>query len=156
MINLYLLFLILYLFNAEEVQQKVLHTSILNFAPFLKLHHIVVLWDTKEMYTVDFSPINQPNPRTLLKLFIGKNVPAETRIRRIENTRFSNDEEIIEKWNKQNTQNAEVSELLTNKTFEKIQNEILKEKIIKMRSWRTTMNLYMQNCQHFSSFTEKL
>jgi hypothetical protein len=108
------------------------------------------------MYTVDFSPINQPNPRTLLKLFIGKNVPAETRIRRIENTRFSNDEEIIEKWNKQNTQNAEVSELLTNKTFEKIQNENLKEKIIKMRSWRTTMNLYMQNCQHFSSFTEKL
>jgi hypothetical protein len=156
MIKLYFLFLILYLFNAEEVHQKVLHTSILNFAPFLKLHHIVVIWDTKEMYTIDFSPINQPNPTTLLKLFIGKNVPAETRIRRIEKTMFSNDEEIIDNWNNQNTHNAEISELLTNRTFEDIQNKNLKEKIIKMRSWRTTMNLYSQNCQHFSSFTKKM
>lgn len=156
MINLYLLFLIFHLLNAEKILKKVLHTSILNFAPFLKLHQVLVLWDTKEMYTVDFSPISQANLRTLLKLFLGKNVPAETRIRRIENTRFSNDEEIIEKWNNQNTQISEVSELLTNKSFEKIQNEILKKTITKMRSWRTTMNLYNQNCQHFISFAEKL
>ena len=64
------LFLIFCLVHAK-IHQKVLHTSILNFVPFLKLHHVVVLWDSKEMSAVDFSPINQPDPRTLLKLFLG-------------------------------------------------------------------------------------
>lgn len=145
------LFLFFCLFNAEQIHHKVLHTSILNFAPFLKLHHVVVLWDSNEMYTIDFSPINQPNPRTLLNLILGKNVPAETRIRKIENTSFTN-EEIIKDWNGQNSQNIFD---LTNKTFEKIQNKDLKEIITKLRSWKS-MNLYNQNCQHFSSFTKKM
>jgi len=132
-----------YLFNAK-IHQKVLHTSILNFAPFLKLHHVVVVWDSKEMYAVDFSPINQPHPLTLLKLILGKNVPAETRIRKL-NT-FTDKIEIYD---------TQTSELLTNKTFEKIQNKKLKKMIKKMRSWKT-MNLYNQNCQHFSSFAKKL
>ena len=57
---------------------------------------------------------------------------------------FTN-EEIIKNWNTK----------VSTDTFEKIQNKRLKEMVTKMRSWKT-MNLYKQNCQHFSSFTKSL
>jgi len=57
----------------------------LQFAPWLELHHIVVLTDpncvSKGCYTVDFSPADYSNPKTLGKMILGQDVKGEIRVR---------------------------------------------------------------------------
>ncbi len=62
------------------------------FAPWLELHHIVVLRDPfceKEgVYTIDFSPLNYDKPETLGLLLLGKTIPGEIRVRWIPGKHF--------------------------------------------------------------------
>jgi hypothetical protein len=67
---------ILYLFQnkgaSSYIHKHILHTSILPFFPSIKLHDVVVistLLNNSEVYTVDFSPMNQ-SPRGLISLFL--------------------------------------------------------------------------------------
>lgn len=138
------------------IQMKVLHTSILSFAPSLKLHHIVVLSNANEVYTIDFTPINQTRARTLLKLLIGLNVPAETRIRRIEDVTFFEEEKIENKWTNMNNIDFIESQKLSDKTYNEIRNTEMKNIIDNIKEWHNYMNLYTYNCQHFSSFVREL
>jgi hypothetical protein len=138
--------------NKSNIQMKVLKTSMLSFAPFLKLHHIVLLSNSNEVYTVDFSPINQSRARTLLKLLIAVNVPAETRIRHIEDVSFFEDEQIEEKWSNMNNIDFIESQKLSDKTYKEINDPEMKNIIDKIKEWNNSMNLYTHNCQHFSSF----
>jgi len=96
----------------------------------IKLHHIVLVKKEK-LLAIDFTPMNQSNTKTLLKLLVGKNVPAEIRIRSISNWSLS-------EWSVSNGNS------LLNTT--EILNEICK---INETQW-TYMNLYNHNCQHFS------
>jgi len=138
-----------------KLETRVLNTAILNFAPSLKLHHIVLLSNKKNnIYTLDFSPLNQSHPTTLLKLLFGQNVPAEIRIRHLYNISFYDDYNIINSWCTLNNVNYIESQKLSDNTIKKI-NKFTDYKLYKLiyHIYKTnnTMNLYNYNCQHFSS-----
>jgi hypothetical protein len=128
----------------------------MNFAPELRLHHIVMITDKNlKAYAVDFSPINQSHPTTLLKLALGRNVPAETRIRQIPYS--ENESELLKNWIIENNKiNSPFhSERKSMQILSSIKDSELKQKLLYLRSWKSTMNLYTGNCQHFSGYAVK-
>jgi hypothetical protein len=145
--------------NLKKYEYKILKTSILNFLPFLKLHHIVIISDKSsiynKIYTIDFSPINQTYPTTLLKLFFSKKVRGEIRIRLIENISFNDNIKIINKWNNLNKLSYNESQKISDKIFNEINNIELKYIFKKIKLYDNYMNLYNNNCQHFSKYIIK-
>lgn len=138
-----------------KLETRVLNTAILNFAPSLKLHHIVLLSNKKNnIYTLDFSPINQSHSSTLLKLLFGRNVPAEIRVRHLHNINFYDDNNIINIWCSLNNVSYIESQKLSDNTIKKI-NKFTDYNLYKLIYYisksNNTMNLYNYNCQHFSS-----
>jgi hypothetical protein len=147
------------------LQARILKTSILNFFTPLKLHHIIVLREAtsheaiatnryfgSEIYTVDFTPINQTMPGTLMKLLFAVNVPAEIRIRRISNVDFFDDDRIIYEWSALNQLDSIMSQQLSDIVFHGIRNKDIKLLMSRLRDWNDKMNLYYKNCQHLSEF----
>lgn len=140
-----------------KYKYKILKTSILNFLPFLKLHHIIFISSKNKIYSIDFSPINQSSPKTLLKLFFSKKVLAEIRIRVFENISLDNSNYyIIEKWNNLTNLTQIESQELTEKVFSEIDDINLKNIIKKIKLYNIYMNLYNNNCQHFSKYVIKI
>lgn len=147
---------------------KILKTPILNFAPQIKLHHIVIIPESnKNIYTIDFSPINQTHSLTLLKLLFAYNVPAEIRIRHIDLSKYNltynylynnvnNDNKLIDIWHNNTLENYIDSQIISDNTFKKIKNKKIKNIITNIKSWNTLMNLYTHNCQHFSKWAIKM
>ena len=133
-----------------------IHTAIVNFAPMLKLHHLVIvkhndpLDNTNKIYTIDFTPIDQSNITTICKLLMGQNVPGEIRIRKLSNMDLTNEDKIIEEWIDQNN-NTMNSNQICNITDPKLCHFVSKIKI-----WDNKMNLYTHNCQHFSKYVYKI
>ena len=118
-------FIMLFCFTVSKYYiQK---TPIFHFLPQLKLHHIVLINQDKDMLAIDFTPINQTQPKILLKLASGQNVPAEIRVRKIK-------EWDIEEWSKAPSIDINAVSVLEN---------------LDKKKW-TKMNLYKHNCQHFS------
>jgi len=147
---------LLSLLNGLHYKVTVLKSAILNFAPELKLHHIVAITDQMfRTYTIDFSPINQSHTTTLLNLALGYNVPAETRVRQISYS--ENESELLENWIVQNDKIklANDSERKSMQVLSSIKDRELKQKLIHLRSWKNSMNLYTGNCQHFSGYAVK-
>jgi hypothetical protein len=153
-------------------------TGILHFIPQLKLHHVVFISnhdDNKNptnknecingkynsIFLVDFTPINQTTSKTLLKLLFAQNVPGEIRIRHLlEEKKLSLEENdiIIEIWTQMNNLVKETnidSQKLSDLTYNKIHNQDIKNFIGELRKWNTIMNLYNNNCIHFSDFANK-
>ena len=144
--------------NKRKYEYKILKTSILNFAPFLKLHHIVVISNkniTNKIYTIDFSPINQTLPKTLLKLFFSKKVLGEIRIRVFENISLNDSKYIIEKWSNLTNLTYNESSKLSEKVFNEIDDIDLKKIINEIKLYDNYMNLYKNNCQHFSKYVTR-
>jgi len=141
----------------------ILHSPIFAFLPNLKLHHSVLIKpidsDCKNKcmgYIVDFSPVNQ-TIYTMTKLLFLQSIPAEIRIRHIGSLeKYSSKKDIINHWHSVNSKlTAYESQLLTDKTYENINDEFIKEKMSKIIKWDSHMNLYYHNCQHFSSFVKQ-
>ena len=144
--------------NYPKIHMKILHTSILSFFTAIKLHHIVLLQamnEKKEIYLIDFSPINQKHINTLLSLLFAKNVLGEIRIRHIMNYEKNNNM-IIEEWNQINDIHENESQILSDKIYSNIKEDNLKKIINEIKLWDTQMNLYKHNCQHFSSYVKKI
>jgi hypothetical protein len=152
----FLLIFINFIIYNECFNIKILKTSILNFAPQLKLHHLVLLENKSDLYSIDFSPINQTSQKILLKLLFAQNVPAEIRLRKIENISFSEEKEIIDNWSSMIKNNYEESEELSDFVYSGIDDESIKSFIDKINYWDKKMNLYNHNCQHFSKFIQRL
>lgn len=152
-----LLFFLLYASSYQsQITFRILQSSILHFAPSIKLHHIVLISDKPNyhVYTLDFTPINQTHRATLLKLLFGRNVPAEVRLRYIE-TNIGYNETILQKWNDMNNVDEYGSAQLTKTIYNKIYNEQIKNIIARAFKWLPYMNLYNHNCQHFSRYVKK-
>lgn len=149
---------ILYLFQKKGdayIHKHVLHTSILPFFPSIKLHDVVVIstpLNNSEVYTVDFSPMNQ-SPHGLISLFLGKDVDAEVRIRHIENVTLSEPNLIIQKWCDINNNTTKAkSQALSDSVFYEITDEPVKLFIEEARNQSRSMNMYTYNCKHFSNY----
>jgi len=143
---IFVFFLLILLNNAIKINNYVKkeYAAILGFAPLLRVHDIVVIHDNSDnggIMTIDFTPINQSNPDVLLKLLIGKYVPAEVRIRKM---RLWN---LTEWYSLPSIGISDVSDI------------VLRNKIIGViDTWNhnnnrgSGMNLYKRNCKHFSNF----
>jgi len=150
------IFLNLVLFIICKLQMRVMKTAILNFLPQLKLHHLVLISKMKEggdVYSIDFTPINQSHPRTLMHLLLGQNVPAEIRIRRYKNTNMYDDKTILQMWDSNITekQSRELSKLVC----DSIEDKEVENTIALYLLWEKNkqyMNLYTRNCQHFGDY----
>lgn len=157
---LYYRLLLLFVFVSyyqSQIMYRVLYSSALHFMPFIKQHHIFVLSDNPRyyVYTLDFSPFNQKNVSTLVKLLLARNVPGEIRLRRVM-TNIENDDHIIEEWNKMNRVDARTSWQLSTNLYHKINNPQIKAIVDKSLKWQPYMNLYNHNCQHFSRFVKNI
>jgi hypothetical protein len=108
-------------------------TAILNIAPNFKQHHIVVVEEyNRILYAIDFTPIRQSDPKTLLNLILAKNVPSEIRVKYITNTDFFDDDRIFDQW---------------------LSKPCIQSPFYSVERWNASyMNLYTHNCQHFSCF----
>ena len=159
--RLLLLLLLLLLYHGNNVSFRILKTSILQFFPTIKLHHIILLSDnpSHHVYTLDFTPINQTNITTLVKLLLGQNVDAEVRLRYItmDNERdICSDNAFVEKWDNINKLNEKMSKQLSKNTYNSIDNKQLQHIIESSFLWHEYMNLYNHNCQHFSKYIYKI
>ena len=136
----------------------ILHSPIFAFLPNLKLHHAVLIKINRENgFIVDFSPVNQ-TMYTMTKLLFLQSIPAEIRIRHIGSLQnyHDNKNDIINHWHSINSKlTAYESLLLTDKIYENINDEFIKEKMSKIVKWDSHMNLYYHNCQHFSYFVKQ-
>ena len=153
--KLFLIFINFIICN-ESFNIKILKTSILSFAPQLKLHHIVIIENKSDLYSIDFSPINQTSQKILLKLLFAQNVSAEIRLRKIENISFYEDEKIIDNWSGTIKTNYKESQELSDIVYNNNEDENIKNFIDKINYWDKKMNLYNHNCQHFSKFVKDL
>lgn len=140
---IFLFFLLIFMNNALKINNihlKKEYAAILGFAPLLRVHDIVVVHDNNNILTIDFTPINQSNPDVLLKLLIGKNVPAEVRIRKMAT------------WNL--TEWYSLSPI----SVDDINDIVLRNKINGViDTWNhnnreSGMNLYKRNCKQFSNY----
>ena len=145
MIFYYIIFLF-FLFNNDDMNKNLYkrYASILNFLPIVRLHDIIVVPVNNSILTIDYTPINQSQPSVLLKLFVGKYLPAEVRIRR------------MRVWNLTEWYNSPCIIL------DDISDNLMRNKITKViDNWncidnsntkKIGMNLYKRNCKHFSNF----
>lgn len=157
-----LIFYILFSFIFEiacKLQIRIMNTPILGFFPQLKLHHIVLLKKDKNLYSIDFTPINQGYAKTQLQLLLGKNVEGEIRLRDLNNIDINDDKQIEIKWNNTSFEESESREL-TNNVYKSIKDVQLKGLLYKLLYWEAknnqTMNLYIRNCQHFSGYARNI
>lgn len=176
----------------NPVSFTVVPSAVLSFAPWLELHHIVFLGHqdvkkeeekaeynqnvknksdrkldpnrlSKGMYAIDFTPIDQKNPKTILKLLMGRNVPAEIRVRFLKDGFNSVKEfqEIKGTWACMNyddynpIESMEVSESalngVTEPELQHVKNAIKRIQ----KQWNSEMNFYTHNCRHFSAFVKR-
>ena len=162
MIIFYLLYFFIIIKNVKSssINFEIIKSPIVSIFPKLKLHHIVLLStnSTNGVYAIDFSPHNQSDKKTLLKLLFGFNVKAEIRIRYL-----LNNNNFIDTWHSMNLKDPYKSEELTNNILEDMCNKkkycrdnslhfFMKDII---NNWPTSMNLYTHNCQHFSNFIQE-
>ena len=142
-----------------KLQFRIMNTPILGFFPQLKLHHIVLLKKNKNLYSIDFTPLNQGYAKTQLQLLLGKNVEGEIRLRDLNNIDINDDKQIALKWNN-NSFTGKESRELTNKVYKSIKDAELKVLLYKLLYWEVknnqTMNLYIHNCQHFSGYARNI
>jgi len=153
----------------NPLKLNIIPTAVLNFAPWLELHHIIAILPNRNdnnsprgAFALDFTPIDQANPNTILKLLAGKNVPAEIRVRYINSVVPSEvKEKIKEIWCQLCTihnplQSKEITELTLKDPFED-EDLLYTQKIVERikKVWggtNPTMNFYNHNCQNFSKF----
>ena len=136
---------------------KIIQSSIVGFLPELKLHHVVVIQPSsmkKDVYAIDFSPIQYSLPTTLIKLLFAFDVPGETRVRFIKNGALFDENNFIDIWYKTNPTDSLESQQLTDTVVHSIHDKDIKKILYEVKKWNTNMNLYTHNCQHFSEFVK--
>jgi hypothetical protein len=154
-----ILFFLLYVASSYQshITFRIIQSSILHFVPSIKLHNIVLVTDKPKnyVYTLDFTPINQTYPSTLLKMILAQNVPAEVRLRYIDSN-IENNETIIQEWHNMNKVDHDDSTKLSKFIYNKIYNKQLQNIIDAAFNWEPYMNLYKHNCQHFSHYMKNI
>jgi len=153
-----IIFFLLYITSYQtHITFRILQSSILHFAPSIKLHHIVLLSEKpkQHVYMLDFTPVNQTRTSTLLKLLFARNVPAEVRLRYVE-TNMENNETILDKWSTMINMDEYASTQLSKSVYKKIDDKQIKNIVNRAFAWSPYMNLYNHNCQHFSRYVKKI
>ena len=140
-------FFILLFSSVVALQTKLFTTPIFSFMPKLKLHHIVLLSKSTDknifnnniiddVYIIDYTPLEDLNLKTGLKLFLGGKINGHVRIVHMNKI---NKTTLIDDWYNETKFN----------TLNKLDDENINEII---RKWDTTFQVYGNNCQHFGKY----
>jgi hypothetical protein len=140
-------FFILLLSSVVALQTKLFTTPIFSFMPKLKLHHIVLLSKStdknifnnniiNDVYIIDYTPLEDINLKTGLKLFLGEKIKGRVRIVHMNKI---NKTTLIDDWYNETKFN----------TLNKLDDENINEII---RKWDTKFQFYGNNCQHFGKY----
>jgi hypothetical protein len=144
--------------NATKIVTRILKTPITGISKNPQLHHVVLISNTHDLYTIDFSPMRSQiiSPeKTAIDLFLARYVPGEIRVREIQNCTFEEDRKIIDLWNKSNNVTTLVSLHQTISAIQTMNDTFLREKMMYIiQHWDTSMQLYTNNCQHFSRYAK--
>ena len=143
---IFLFFLLILMNNATKITNIYLkkeYAAILSVAPMLRLHDIIVVYYNDMVLTIDYTPINQSQPDVLLKLFMGKYVPAEVRIRKMATWNLT-------EW--YSLSPIGVSDVVDIDLRNKITRVIDTWNYKDIDKGFLIMNLYKRNCKHFSNF----
>ena len=140
-------FFIVLLSSVVALQTQIFTTPIFSFMPKLKLHHIVLLSKSTDknifnnkiiddVYIIDYTPLEDMNLKTGLKLFLGEKIRGHVRIVHMNKI---NKTTLIDDWYNETKFN----------TLNKLDDENINEII---RKWDTKFQLYGNNCQHFGKY----
>lgn len=141
--------------SKPRIQARVIHSPVLDFAPWLELHHIILLQEIgnpKVACTIDFSPLNQRSLNTISQLLQNKYMPAEIRINWIDD--FNDGLDSIKSlainstkimYNRDNINIYKLPPNNVNPEFVEFVNNL-------SGKWPSNMNFYTHNCQHFSDY----
>lgn len=148
---IYFLLLMMTFVVASTQVHEIMKTSVVGCLPALKMHHVVIVKDRaakrqkKKVYAIDFGHKSR-HWTTKLKLLVGQTVPGEVRVRRLQ-------EEVDEDDWMQLTQgqDADTSQQITMETMAGIQDARLQRILKDAVTQNVGMNLYTNNCQHFSA-----
>ena len=146
----YFIYLLLFMtFNsAKTLRLKIINTPIYNFIPFLAFHHIALIYNENDIFSIDFSPNENINsPYIIIKLLQGKNIKGKIRINHIKDKSIN------------------IYKLKSNIFFENYNSQFLEENFEKLKKidycivdsiklWNTSFQLYKRNCQHFCKFLQ--
>jgi hypothetical protein len=159
----------------SKVESVVVNSPVLDFAPWLELHHIVLLKDKSNpgiVCAIDFSPLDQTNPNTITKLLLGKSVPAEIRVNWLAGKLSIRQPNLLHlltecyvdfdgKIDSVKTLAINSSKLSSNllKRYKTPPRQAAPELVdfvdTILKSWPSEMNFYSQNCQHFSDYVQR-
>jgi hypothetical protein len=141
---IFVFFYLILLNNAMKINNGVKkeYAAILGFAPMLRLHDIVIVCYNNEILTIDYTPINQSQHDVLLKLFMGKYVPAEVRIRKMATWNLT------EWYSLPSIGVHDINDIIIRKKITRVIDTWNHNNIDKGLG----MNLYKRNCKHFSNF----
>jgi hypothetical protein len=146
---IYFLLLMTFVVAGTQVRE-IMKTSVVGCLPALKMHHIVIVEDRaakrqkKNAYAIDFGHKSR-HWTTKLKLLLGQTVPGEVRVRRLR-------EEHEEDWMQLTQgQDADTSQQITMETMADIRDARLQRILKDAVTQNVGMNLYTNNCQHFSA-----
>lgn len=129
-----------------SIQYRIINTPVIWNIECLNFHHIVILSNrNKDLYTVDFTPIEQTSIKSKIELLFNKYVPGEVRIRHIKGVDFTDDTSIIESWKKDTIMDS-------NRVYRAIRDKEIRGIMKRALEWPEHMNMYTHNCQHFSGF----
>lgn len=135
-------FFLLCLRLISSLHIRIIRTPVIHWLPTIKAHHIVLYADETHgteaelgkqreehnpTYAVDFTPVKQGSLSTHVLLLLGRNVPAQIRIRAVDNLDIMNDSD-----------DTALEKILYPSTTAEY-----------LSTW-STMNMYTRNCQHFS------
>lgn len=140
-------FFILLLSSVVALQTKLFTTPIFSFMPKLKLHHIVLLSKStdknifnnniiNDVYIIDYTPLEDINLKTGIKLFLGRKIKGHIRIVHMNKI---NKTTLIDDWYNETKFNN------LNKFDDENINKIINK-------WDPTFQLYENNCQHFGKY----
>ena len=131
---------------AIMIKPRVLYTPVFPYLPSFKQHHVIVVTGSHNIaYAFDFTPVNQGSLKTQMDLVLGKNVPGTIRVLRIPDA--AGDLDITNSWKSVSEESESTADINDRQIINLIK---------RTKSWKTEMNMYTHNCQHFSAFMQGL
>jgi len=125
---------------------KIMKTSVVGCLPALKMHHVVIFEEENKKYAIDFGHKGR-HWTTKLKLLLGQSVPGEVRVRCLQD----DDEEEEDEWMRLTQgQDEDTSQQITLEILSGIRDARLRMVLHDAMRKNDEMNLYTNNCQHFS------
>jgi hypothetical protein len=132
---------------AAACTYKIMKTSVVGCLPALKMHHVVIVEEEKKKYAIDFGHKGR-HWTTKLKLLLGQSVPGEVRVRCLQE---DEDEDEDEEWMQLTQgQDEDTSQQMTLEVVAGIRDARLRTVLQDAMKKNDEMNLYTNNCQHFS------